>query len=857
MLVALDGIIKKLTGNFSTRSLLAFLFICLLLATITLTSILLITSGNRIVGGVIAETAKTISRDLSGEVTRLLDTPDIVNQNGARSILAGRVDYSNDDSIASFFMDAHQRRAEYSVSSIYFAEPTGRFIGVEVGGHSQGLDAWNISISSEETNRIYTDFEANPDGSVGAKMGEIQPYDPRVRSWYTKALATPERAIWTDIYTDFNTNLATLTRAQAVQDEQGKLIGVLAVDLFLEHIQTFLSTLDMSANSEAFIFNANGWVLAAHAPAYTGAQPSHNLPISDSPFKYMPAAVDIINGGDDQAVTVTINEQEGFLYSAAIGEEHGVDWTLGVYIPNSDFLQSVEEQVLKLAPLALIGLLLIGSALLVFLSVVIRPLEQIRASANKIASGNFNTKIDTSMGNEVGELARSIDTMQQSLKTSFADLVKLAAHDELTQLINRREFERLLALCLQRDRKSVDTDILLYLDLDQFKIVNDTCGHLAGDELLRQVSNIFEQCVLQGDVVARLGGDEFGVLLSHCESPYGMQVAENILDCLEKYRFGWEQHSFRIGVSIGLLLINSESSSVGTVLSNADSACYLAKETGRNRIQQFSENDVAIHERRNEVRWVEEINRAIDHNRFVLYTQRIMPTSIHADDRVHFEVLVRMLDDNGKIIPPSTFFPSAERYNLTSSIDRWVIENTFRWLNANLEFVSSMGVCSINLSAQSIGDTSIADFIMGRLDDYQLPAGQICFEVTETATIANLSSAVSIIDTLRERGCLFALDDFGSSLSSFEHLKNLHVDYLKIDSVFLRDLVGNEYDLAIVTSINKIGQTLGLVTVAEFVENQELVEKIEEIGLDFVQGFGVSRPRPIDELLPIQLKRTG
>lgn len=985
------------------------MFSFLLLVTITLTSFLLIRSGNRIVDDVIAETAQTISRDLSREVTRLLETPDIVNINGARSIQAGRIDYTDDDSISRFFMDAPQRRAEYSVSSIYFAEPSGRFIGVEIGGHRQALDSWDISISSYRTNGIYTDFEANPDGTVGAKIGEVKPYDPRVRPWYISALATPERAIWTDVYTDFNTGLATLTRAQAVLDGNDNLIGVVAVDLFLEHIQTFLSTLEMSENSEAFIVNANGLVLAAHAPAYTGELPSHNLKVAESPFQFLPSAVGeigklqhtpdgenyIFTRGRDYAETTNLNGKEGYLYSAAIGKQHGVDWTLGVFIPNSDFLQSVNEQMFKLVPLALVGLLLVGAALRLFLSVVIRPLEELRENANRIAAGNFNTDIDTSMGNEVGELARSIDSMQKSLSSTFTklednvqelskeksravstlssisdgvvsidrdqrvvymnpaaqlltgwemnevhlqrtsqviniqyidkssrinhkeldhllsssdeteieglelmdrsgdtrpisfkvspttsdngtsygsvitfsdltekllmtnELVHQATHDDLTGLVNRREFERLLELSLQVDRKATDTDTLLYLDLDQFKIVNDSCGHLAGDELLRQIAKNFEQCVRAGDVVARLGGDEFGILLRHCPLDQGILIAEKIIAGLEKFRFDWEQRSFRIGVSIGLLSIDSSNLSVGAVLSDVDSACYLAKEAGRNRIHLFAENDESIKKKRDELQWVDRIEQAIELGSFVLYAQKIQPTRNYSESRPHFEVLVRMIEDNGEFIPPGAFLPAAERYNLTTKIDQWVIENTFRWLAGNREFLSSLGVCFINMSGQSISDSSVSPFVLELLNRYKIPADQICFEVTETATIANLSTAIRIIDTLRERGCLFALDDFGTGLSSFEYLKNLNVDFIKIDGIFVRDIIANKYDQAIVNAINEIGKTLGLLTVAEFVETQELIEQLEEIGVDFVQGYGVCRPQPINEMLSVPFQRSA
>ena len=1011
--VVLDGLIKQSIGKVSTRSLLACLFSFLLLITIALTSFLLLSSGNRIVGDVIAETAKTISRDLSREVTRFLETPDIVNINGTRSILAGRVDHTDDDSITRFFMDAPQRRAEYSVSSIYFAEPNGRFIGVEVGGNRQELDSWNVSISSHKTQGIYTDFEVNTDGSVGKKIGDVKPYDPRVRPWYVSAIENPEHAIWTDVYTDFNTNLATLTRAQAVQNEGGELIGVLAVDLFLEHIQTFLSSLDTSPNSEVFIVNEDGLVLAAHAPGYIGNRPSHNLLVPDSPFQFMPYAIaamgnlekitDVETGeeklaftrGVERTANIKLQDQDGYLYSAGIGEAHGVNWTLGVFIPNSDFLQSVDEQMTKLLPLAIVGLLLIGGALRLFLSVLIRPLEELRKNANKIACGDFGTEIDTSMGNEVGELARSIDTMRNNLHATFAKLesncnelsmqklrvestlwsisdgvvsidrdhnivymnpaaknltghidldlqannvsqiVKLkdteknshltkkelgqllqteneseiqglelldkggvsrhvsfkvaknicesgmehgsvillsdltekihltnklvhqAAHDELTGLVNRREFERLLEISLQETRKESCTDTLLYLDLDRFKIVNDSCGHIAGDELLRQIANKFLQCVRVGDVVARLGGDEFGIILKQCSRENGNLIATKILSCVKKFRFDWQQRSYRIGVSIGLMSLESRSKSVESVLSDVDSACYQAKDDGRNSIREYIESEDSINERCDEFPWIKKIDQAIEQGQFVLHAQNILPTS-NCENASHcFEVLVRMVSDTGEFIPPGSFLPAAERYNLASKIDHWVVENTFDWMARNLNTIPDTSLCFINLSSQSINVDSTLEFIINSLERYDVSANQICFEFAETATIANLSTAKKIIKALRDLGFRIALDDFGSGLSSFEYLKNLEVDYLKIDSFYVQDIVQSEYDQAIVSSITKIGHTLGLKVIAVFVESDDVAEKMKDIGVDYVQGFDVSTPHPLDDLIYVQSDRSA
>lgn len=418
-----------------------------------------------------------------------------------------------------------------------------------------------------------------------------------------------------------------------------------------------------------------------------------------------------------------------------------------------------------------------------------------------------------------------------------------ASHDALTGLANRREFERRLTAALDNARTQDKQHVLLYLDLDQFKVVNDTCGHIAGDEMLRQLTALLANLVRDSDTLARLGGDEFGVLLGGCPVDQGIRIAEAMRQTIAGFKFAWEDKLFEVGASIGLVPINRLSDSMAVVLSEADAACYAAKEDGRNRVR-VSHGDADSIRRHSEMQWVSRISKALEENRLVLFAQDIRPLAA-MDRRRHCEILVRMRDENGLLVPPTAFIPAAERYNLMSSIDRWVVRHTFDWLAARGWREQDAVLCSINLSGQSLCDGSFLDFVVERFDACGIPPGRICFEVTETAAIANLKRARFFIARLRDKGCLFALDDFGSGMSSYGYLKNLAVDFLKIDGVFVKDMVDDPVDFAMVESINRIGHVIGIKTIAEFVENESILDKLRELGVDYAQGYGLHQPEPL------------
>ncbi len=421
-----------------------------------------------------------------------------------------------------------------------------------------------------------------------------------------------------------------------------------------------------------------------------------------------------------------------------------------------------------------------------------------------------------------------------------------ASHDTLTELANRREFDARLLRVLKNAKAEGSAHALCYLDLDQFKVVNDTCGHVAGDELLRQISIVLRQHIRTRDTLARLGGDEFGILIEHCGMDQANRIAESLRQAVGQYRFVWEDQIFNIGVSVGVVAITKNDESTGELLIKADTACYTAKRAGRNRIHVYEADDTELNVHRGEMEWVSRITRALEKDQFCLFYQPIR--SVNGADGLHYELLLRMKGDDGELIAPGAFMPAAERYALTTKIDCWVIENAFGWLRTHPDHLTDLFQCAINLSGFSLGSREVLEEIIKQLDDDTVSAQKICFEITETAAITNLRYASQFIDRLSALGCQFALDDFGSGLSSFGYLKNLSVDYLKIDGVFVKNIVDNPTDRAMVKSINEIGHVMGKKTIAEFAENDEIIECLTGIGVDFVQGFGVGHPMPIENI---------
>ncbi|MEQ1560933.1 MAG: EAL domain-containing protein [Methyloglobulus sp.] len=416
-----------------------------------------------------------------------------------------------------------------------------------------------------------------------------------------------------------------------------------------------------------------------------------------------------------------------------------------------------------------------------------------------------------------------------------------ASHDSLTGLINRMEFERRLQRVIST-AKIDEFHALLYLDLDQFKIVNDTCGHIAGDELLRQVSAVLDQKIRKRDTLARLGGDEFGVLLEHCLPDQALQIANKMRMEIHDYRFLWEDRSFRIGVSIGLVPITPGVDTLASVFRTADSACYAAKELGRNRVHIYQTGDFELAQRHGEMQWIPRIQEALAKNQFVLYYQPIVP--INGKYGLHYEVLLRLVNLDGDLMLPSVFIPVAERYNQMQAIDRWVVQHAFAALR-DPEIVPEFIGLAINISGQSLSDPLFLEFVESQIVNQEIPIERVCFEITETAAIGNLIHAQRFFSALKPRGCRFALDDFGSGLSSFAYLKTLPIDFLKIDGSFVKDMASDPIDYAMVEAIHRIGNVMGIETIAEFVETECVLEQLKSIGVNYGQGHCLAIPRPL------------
>lgn len=472
----------------------------------------------------------------------------------------------------------------------------------------------------------------------------------------------------------------------------------------------------------------------------------------------------------------------------------------------------------------------------------VRPTLLIRRDGNELYIESTASPIRDGNGNVTGGVLVFHDVSES--RELNRRLSYHASHDFLTGLVNRREFENRLERAVKSAKARETSYALCYLDLDQFKIINDSCGHSAGDALLGQLGALLKSKIRWRDTLARLGGDEFGVLLESCSLEEAMRSAEALREAVSNYKFVWDDRSFRLGVSIGVVPITAANDDVAALLSAADSACGAAKEAGRNRIHSYHENDIDLMRRRREMQWAARINNALEESRFELFRQTILP--LQQDDLgAHYELLLRMRDESGSLVSPELFIAAAERYGITPNIDRWVIGNAFRWLVSEADERERLEMCSINLSGQSLGDEKFLPFVIEQFQTSGIDATKICFEITETSAIASYSQANRFINALKELGCKFALDDFGTGLSSFGYLKHFPVDFLKIDGSFVKEILHDPIDREMVRSINEIGHLTGKRTIAEFAENEEIITMLRGMGIDYAQGYGVSEPKRV------------
>lgn len=481
-------------------------------------------------------------------------------------------------------------------------------------------------------------------------------------------------------------------------------------------------------------------------------------------------------------------------------------------------------------------------------------LKRFMIGSQQVSHGKNTLPEIKSLQSTINQISREMQhveaDMRHRIQDAQAQLRYQARHDALTGLVNRQELERRLQQALQDVKLHRANHVFCYMDLDQFRVINDTCGHLAGDEMLRQISMILSQRIRAEDTFARLGGDEFGLLLSYCQVEKAIEIAAQLRQMVETFRFMHEGRLFQTGISIGIVEITSDLKDVGQITRHADAACYVAKDNGRNQIHLFHPEDDVLLKRHVEMEWVLRINEAIEHNEFVLYCQGIFPLQ-NKELPPFYEILIRKRDEHGGIIPPAEFLPSAERYHLMTKIDRWVIQHAFMALQPLFRMQSGINpfIVSINLSGMSLGDAQLLPYIQNCFETYEIPPTHVCFEVTETSAIINIDNTIKLILELQKLGTRFMLDDFGSGMSSFSYLKHLPVNFLKMDGAYVKDITSSKVDLAMAKAIQSVAQSMEIQTIAEYVEDEATLDCLKEMGVAYAQGFYLNRPLPLSEAL--------
>lgn len=504
----------------------------------------------------------------------------------------------------------------------------------------------------------------------------------------------------------------------------------------------------------------------------------------------------------------------------------------------------------RMLPHAMLLLVLCIGLWWMFRRLLLLRINRLIAATRAIAKGDFTVRPDISGNDEIADLAREFRGMTKHLQTHAEEISFLAEHDSMTGLYNRPGLEALINVALQGVRLRRKQYLVMQVDIENFRVINDTQGHAAGDELLRSFGQLLVNTFPDAVAIARLAGDEFAILIELVAGTDLDSVSRRLQGAVANYRFEWKAERFGVQIRAGMVRLEAEMVNADQVLAFADIAYHAARDRGHERIALWDPSIEDMAHRHGQMRWVSRIQSALDEDRFELHAQKIMPISEGDDSALHMEILVRMCDESGDLVPPGEFLGAAERYNLVGQIDRWVIKNTFRCLRRQMDILDQLGMCTINLSGLSFGNPAILMEIREELaNSYGLPPSRFCFEVTETAAITHLGEARKFIEELRALGCSFALDDFGSGVSSFGYLKNLPVDFVKIDGMFVRDILNDPADRAIVASINEIAHKMGKKTIAEFAESKAVIDELRRIGVDYAQGYGVARPVPLSRLL--------
>jgi diguanylate cyclase (GGDEF)-like protein len=657
--------------------------------------------------------------------------------------------------------------------------------------------------------------------------------------------------------------------AQLEATHVAELIANAAIesDRFRPGLQEYVVQLHSLRKRDVVIVDAAKKGLADAVPAEVGRTFDHDLDnqvgktISDGQVRTFIEKSDAYPDGAYQIV-VPLRQHASVFSQPAMGAV-----ILEYTAIREELLAAERDDLYLMSAAGIVVVLLAASFGLGIARRIAQPLLDLKSSVERIAAQDYGARVVVSSHDEIGLLGTAFNKMAEDLKASQKRVVERtqqlhqsntllqeevgqrsweATHDVLTGLVNRREFESLVEVSVASARHAGKHHVVCYMDLDQFKVVNDTCGHAAGDDLLKELAGLLQSRIRESDTLARLGGDEFGLLLEGCSLERAQFIAADLLAAVGDFRFNRDAKMFTLGVSIGLAPVTGDSSSSAEAMSMADTACYWAKEQGRNRVCVYHTGDSDMAARRREMGWIARINLALAQDRFTLYHQRYLPLNAAAGTCQHLEVLLRMIDEEGNLVQPGSFLPAAERYNLMPAIDRWVIDSALRFIGALPASAHHLQTCCINLSGSSLTDEHLLQYIQGKLREYEVSPRRVCFEITETATIANMNRALRLIGELRARGCRFALDDFGTGLASFAYLKHLPVDFLKIDGTFVKNIARDPVNLAIVKATNEIGHALGIKTIAEYVEDIETLEALRQLGVDYGQGFGIARPMPLE-----------
>jgi len=530
-----------------------------------------------------------------------------------------------------------------------------------------------------------------------------------------------------------------------------------------------------------------------------------------------------------------------------LGKKHLANAHLGYYLDEHPFYS--ESIVSHLFILLLVSLFVLSITSFFILRWALAPIEDFAGIIAK--TGNYQPDLPETLltrNDEVGLLARNFDELMQRLFDSYRDIKYQAIHDPLTNLFNRYEFEVRLEQVLVQTRSDEHDAVFCYLDIDQFKIINETVGHVAGDTMLKEFAARLRQQNMLPEVttLARLGGDEFGILLPDCSLDTAYKITEGILQMLESYEFHWQERSFSVSCSIGVVAINKNSQSTTQLFADADVACYTAKERGRHGVYFYDEmqSDKSAHSQ--DVSHATALSHALQQGRLLVYAQPIADLSCADNTIHHFELLLRILDENDEIISAGPLIAAAERFGLMPDVDRWVIDHVFRQVQQFVTMTPDV-VLSINISGNSFSEKDLTGYVVSKLAEHNVNPSNICFEITETAAINNLHHARLFINKMRSLGCRFSLDDFGSGLSSFMYLKNLEVDYLKIDGHFVENMLSYPIDHAMVAAINQLGHSMNIKTIAEFACSKHIIRRLKQMGIDYAQGFAVGKPVAITE----------